>query len=151
MSMWLVKTEPESYSIADLERDGQTTWEGVRNYQARNALRDMRMGERVLVYHSNAEPPGIAGVAKVVAEATPDPTAWDPSSPYFDEGSPPSKPRWFWVSLGFVERFPRLIPLDELKGDPELAGLEVARRGSRLSVTPVTDAHYAHILSIARR
>ncbi len=148
---WLVKTEPESYSIDDLARQGSTAWEGVRNYQARNSMRDdMKLGDPVLVYHSNATPPGVVGLAKVAREAYPDSTAFDPRSKYFDEKSDPANPRWVLVDLAFVEKFPRVVALDELKSDPSLLGMEVTRKGSRLSVTPVSAAHFARVLALAR-
>ena len=148
---WLLKSEPEEYSIAQLQRDRRTLWTGVRNYQARNFLRDrMAAGDEVLFYHSNADPSGIAGLARVVAPARPDPTAWDRSSPYFDARSTAEAPVWFGVEVGFVAAFPRVIPLDELRGVPELAGLLVLRRGQRLSVQPVERAHFERILRLAR-
>lgn len=148
---FLVKTEPETYSIDDLARDGRTSWEGVRNYQARNLMRDeMKLGDPVLIYHSNAEPPGIVGLARVSREAFPDPTAFDPASKYFDEGGDPASPRWLMVELAFVEKFPRLLPLEALKADPALAGLEVTRKGTRLSVCKVSPEHLARILALAR-
>ena len=151
MRYWLMKSEPDVYSIDDLARDGQTTWEGVRNYQARNFMRDdMRVGDRVLFYHSNAEPPGVAGVAAVARTASPDPTQFDRSSPYHDPTSPPDDPRWSTVTLRFVEAFPHLVSLAALKADPALAGLEVTRRGSRLSVHPVDPAHFARIAALGR-
>lgn len=148
---WLVKSEPEVYSIADLERDGQTSWEGVRNYQARNFMREMKEGDRVLFYHSNAEPPGVAGIAKVVREAYPDSFAWQEGHPYFDPKSTPDAPRWEMVDLAFVERFPSFLPLQSLKDDPSLEGMELLRKGSRLSVQPVSEAHFQHVTRLGRR
>lgn len=147
---WLVKSEPDVFGIDDLARDGRTTWEGVRNYQARNTLREMRRGDRVLYYHSNATPTGIVGLAELVDEASPDPHQFDPKSPYYDPTSPTSEPRWSWVGLGFVEKLPRMVTLAELKADPALVGLECARKGSRLSVHPVSEAHLARVLALAR-
>jgi predicted RNA-binding protein with PUA-like domain len=107
MRHWLMKSEPESYSIADLERNGSTSWEGVRNYQARNFMRDdMRVGDPVLFYHSNASPPGVAGLARVSRESYPDHTSLDPGSPYFDPRATAAEPRWYMVDIEFVERFP---------------------------------------------
>lgn len=146
---WLVKTEPSTYSIDDLARDGSTGWEGVRNYLARNHLREMALGDLVVVYHSNAAPPAAVGLARVVRTAYPDPTQHDPSSDYYDDKSPPAAPRWDRVDLGFVEKWARPIPLDVLKADPALAGLELVRRGSRLSVFPVSEAHFAHLCALA--
>ena len=133
---WLMKSEPGSYSLDDLERDGSTCWEGVRNYQARNLMREMQTGDLVLFYHSNANPPGAAGIARVEREAYPDHFSWDPDSRYFDPKSSPEEPRWWMVDLRFVERFDRFVPLAELKADPSLAGMLVTGR-SRLSVQPV--------------
>ena len=148
---WLMKSEPDVYSIDRLEQDGSTSWEGVRNYQARNFMMEMKKGDRVLFYHSNAEPPGVAGVAEVVREAYPDTAAFDPGSDYHDPASTPEKPRWFMVDVGFVERFPAVLPLPELKADAALEGMELLRKGSRLSVQPVSKAHFDHVLKLARR
>lgn len=147
---WLVKSEPEVFSIEDLERDGSTSWEGVRNYQARNFMREMKKGDRVLFYHSNAKPPGVAGIAEVVREAYPDSYAFDPGSEYHDPRSSPEDPRWFMVDVGFVARFPALLPLPELREDPALEGMELLRKGSRLSVQPVSPEHFAHILKLGK-
>lgn len=147
---WLMKSEPDVYSIDRLEADGSTCWEGVRNYQARNFMQEMKVGDRVLFYHSNANPPGIAGVAEVVREAYPDHVAFDPASTYHDPASTPEKPRWFMVDVGFVEKFARLLPLPELRDDPALDGMELLRKGSRLSVQPVSAEHYEHVLALAR-
>jgi predicted RNA-binding protein with PUA-like domain len=148
---WLVKTEPGSYSIADLERDDRTCWDGVRNYQARNFMRDeMRPGDPVLVYHSNADPPGVAGLARVVRSGHPDPTALDPDSPYFDPKAGPHDPRWFMVDLEFVERFPELLPLPVLREQAELEQMPLLRK-SRLSVQPVTETEFAAIVALAGR
>ena len=133
---WLMKSEPGSYSLDNLERDGSTCWEGVRNYQARNLMREMQTGDLVLFYHSNANPPGAAGIARVEREAYPDHFSWDPDSRYFDPKSSPEEPRWWMVDLRFMERFDRFVPLAELKADPTLTGMLVTGR-SRLSVQPV--------------
>lgn len=150
MRHWLVKSEPGDYSIEDLRRDGTTHWDGVRNYQARNFMRDMQIGDRLLYYHSSAKPPGVIGLAEVVREAYPDHTAWDAESDHFDEKSTPDDPRWFMVDIGFIERFPRLVPLDELREQPELAGMPLLNR-SRLSVQPVSPAEFDLIVDLARR
>ena len=148
---WLLKTEPDVYSIDDLARDGQTSWEGVRNYQARNSMRDgMKLGDLVLLYHSNASPPGVVGLARISREAYPDETQFDSTSKYFDPGSKAEDPRWLRVDIALVEKLPRTVGLDEIKASPELVGLEVARKGSRLSVTPVTPAHFERIVAMAR-
>ncbi|AKU92166.1 EVE domain-containing protein [Vulgatibacter incomptus] len=148
---WLLKSEPETYSIEQLEQDGATSWEGVRNYQARNFMREMKKGDRVLFYHSNANPPGVAGIAEVVREAYPDSFAWDPKSHYFDEGSSPEDPRWDMVDVGFVERFPEVLPLPVLREDPSLEGMELLRKGSRLSVQPVSKEHFDRVVKLARK
>lgn len=147
---WLVKSEPDVYSIDMLEEDGRASWEGVRNYQARNYLREMKVGDRVLFYHSNAQPPGVAGLAEVVREAYPDSFAWDPKSEYFDPGSKPDDPRWFMVDVGFVEKFDEPLPLPVMRADPHLEGMELLRRGSRLSVHSVTKQQYDRVIKLAR-
>lgn len=147
---WLVKTEPETYSIDDLARERRTRWEGVRNYQARNTMRDlMKVGDPVLVYHSNAEPPGVVGLAKVSAPAAADATALDPKSPYHDPKATAKEPIWLCVELEFVERFPRLVPLEELRGVKALAAMPLLARGQRLSVQPVSDAEFAIVRELA--
>lgn len=151
MAFFLVKSEPDVYSIEDLERDGRTSWEGVRNYQARNHLRAMRAGDLVLFHHSSADPPGVAGVARVAREALPDPTARDRRSDHFDPKASDEDPRWYTVELAFEERFPRLVPLEELKGEKALDGMELLQRGSRLSVQPVSKAHFEHVRRLGRR
>lgn len=145
-----MKSEPDVYGIDDLEREGTTWWDGVRNYQARNHMRDMRVGDRVLFYHSNAKPPGVAGIAEVAREAYPDPTQFDPKDPHHDPKSSEDDPRWSMVDLRFVEKLPELVPLDTLRGDDALDGMLILRRGNRLSVTPVEPAHYRHILKLGR-
>ena len=151
MKHWLIKSEPSVFSIRDLARAPRktTSWEGVRNYQARNFLRAMRQGDQCLFYHSNAEPPGVAGVVEVVREAYPDATAWDPRSPYHDPRASPDNPVWSMVDVRLVEILAREIPLDELRGVKSLAGMELLRRGSRLSVQPVTAAEFRGILRLA--
>jgi predicted RNA-binding protein with PUA-like domain len=149
---WLVKTEPEVYSIDHLAREGRTGWDGVRNHQARNFMRDsMKVGDLVLVYHSNADPPGVAGLARVCGEARPDPTAFDPRDPHFDPRSRRDRPTWMMVELEFVERFPSLLPLESLRAEPRLAGMPLLARGQRLSVQPVTKPHFELVLALARR
>jgi len=149
-SCWLMKTEPAVYSIDDLARDGRTGWDGVRNHQARNFMRDrMRIGDPVLIYHSNAKPPGVAGLARVCSAPRPDDTARNPQSPYFDPRSTPEVPRWFLVDVCFEEKFPRRVPLPELRADPALEGMALLRKGQRLSILPVSAAHFARILSLA--
>jgi predicted RNA-binding protein with PUA-like domain len=150
---WLLKSEPEVFGFDDLlAAPSQTTsWEGVRNHQARNFLRDdVRVGDLVLFYHSNAEPAGIAGVAEVVREAYPDPTAFDPDSPYHDPRSRPDAPTWLMVDVRAVERFGTFVTLAMLRAEPALAEMVVLRRGNRLSVTPVTAAEFAAVQALGR-
>jgi len=146
---WLMKSEPGSYSIEDLERDGTTHWEGVRNYQARNLMREMAEGDLVLFYHSSADPAGVAGVARVERSAYPDHYSWDPGSRYFDPKSSPDQPRWWMVDIAFVERLPRVVPLAELKADPALQEMLVTGN-SRLSVQPVEPAEFRRVLELGR-
>lgn len=146
---WLVKSEPNAYSIDALQRDGTTSWEGVRNYQARNLMREMKKGDMVLFYHSNAKPPGVAGLARVEREAYPDHFAWDSASQYFDPKASPEEPRWWMVDLSFVERLPRFVTLAELKEDPALADMLVTGK-SRLSVQPVDRADFDRVVGMAR-
>ena len=151
MRHWLMKSEPDVYSIDDLARDVRTGWEGVRNYQARNLLRDeMKLGDLVLFYHSNAEPPAVAGLARVCREAYPDETALDPSSKYHDPKSKPGDDRWLKVDVEFVEKFPRPVTLETLKSDPAFEGMYVIRRGMRLSVQPVEAAHFERVCALGR-
>ena len=152
MHYWLVKSEPTVFSIEDLSRQrNQTTgWEGVRNYQARNFLRAMQLGDKALFYHSKAKPPAVAGSVEIVRAAYPDETAWDPSSDYHDPRASPDNPVWSRVDVRLVEIFPRQVSLDELRGLKSLAGMELLRRGSRLSVQPVTAAEFRTIEKLAR-
>jgi predicted RNA-binding protein with PUA-like domain len=137
MNYWLIKSEPSVYSIDDLERDGSSSWEGVRNYQARNFMRDgMKKGDLCLFYHSNAEPPGVAGVCRVKTEAAPDTTTKEKG--------------WVMVDVEFVEKLKRFVPLDELKADKKLQGMLVIQKGSRLSVQPVAKAHFDQVVKLAR-
>jgi len=151
MHYWLVKSEPNVFSIEDLSRQrNQTTgWEGVRNYQARNFLRAMQLGDRALFYHSNAEPPAVAGSVEIVRLAYPDETAWDPTSDYHDPRASPDNPVWSRVDVRLVEIFPRQVSLAELRGVKALAGMELLRRGSRLSVQPVTGPEFRTIEKLA--
>ncbi len=151
MKYWLMKSEPGEYSIDDLERDRTEHWDGVRNYQARNLMRDeMSVGDRVLFYHSNAKPPGVVGVAEVVSEAYPDHTQFDPDDPHYDPKSDPDEPRWWMVDVGFVEKFGRKVSLDELRTHERLSDMVLLNR-SRLSVQPVSPAHFRFILDLAHR
>lgn len=150
---WLLKTEPESFSIDDLKKaPKQTTfWDGVRNYQARNFLRDdFKQGDLVLYYHSNSDPSAIVGTATVVAEGYPDTTAFDESSHHFDPDSKVDNPRWFMVDIRFGEKFAKPLSLDDLRKVPGLSKMELLRKGSRLSVQPVTPEEYAIILKLAK-
>ena len=149
MNYWLMKSEPDAFSIDDLKRKKQEAWDGVRNYQARNFMRDgMRPGDKVFFYHSNCAVPGIVGIAKVATEAYPDPSQFDPKSKYFDPGSSRDKPRWMLVDVKFVRKLKRTISLKELQADPALDGMVLLRKGSRLSVQPVEAAHWEHILGL---
>jgi predicted RNA-binding protein with PUA-like domain len=144
-----MKSEPGTYSIDDLESDGETMWDGVRNYQARNFMRDeMEKGDRVLFYHSNASPPGVVGIAEVSREGYPDHTARDPDSGYYDEKATEEDPRWFMVDIAFVRKLPRIVPLAELKADAALDDMVVTGR-SRLSVQPVEEEHFRHVVEMA--
>lgn len=146
-----MKSEPNVYSVQDLERDGRECWEGVRNYQARNLMRDeMRVGDLALFYHSNAKPSGVAGVARICREAYPDDTQFDPKSPYYDARSNPAEPRWLRVDVEHVETFDEVLSLAALKADPALSDMMVTQKGSRLSVQPVDKAHFKHILKLCR-
>lgn len=151
MRYWLMKSEPEAFSIDDLEqRPGQTEhWDGVRNYQARNMMRDdMKIGDQVFFYHSNCETPGIVGIAKVVKGAYPDFTAFDPDNNHFDPKSNPDQPTWFMVDVQFVRKLKRTLTLQELKNKPELVELALVRRGNRLSIMPVSAQQWAYILTL---
>jgi len=153
---WLVKSEPDAFSFDDLwNAPGRTTpWDGVRNYQARNYLRDAtRVGDVVLFYHSNADPPGVAGLAEVASTAYPDPTQFDPASAYYDAGSSRDAPRWWLVDVRATARLPRPVTLPELRADPELAALDLPllRRANRLSVMPLPLAAVERVLALARR
>jgi predicted RNA-binding protein with PUA-like domain len=146
---WLMKTEPSGFSIDDLARKGEEPWDGVRNYQARNFMRDaMRIGDRIFFYHSNCAIPGIVGIAEVASDAYPDPTQFDPRSRHFDPGSTRGQPRWVLVDVRFVRKLSRTISLDELKQHPALADMALLRKGNRLSVMPVTPAHWKYILGL---
>lgn len=148
MKHWLMKSEPDVFGIDTLKRKRVAPWDGVRNYQARNYMREMKVGDRVLFYHSNAKPSGIAGLAEVARTAYPDHTSWDPQSDYFDAGSTPEKPRWDMVDVKYVSTFKRLLSLDELRGIAELSDMLLFSR-SRLSVQPVGKEHYDFIVRLA--
>jgi predicted RNA-binding protein with PUA-like domain len=144
-----MKSEPDAFSIDDLKRKKREAWDGVRNYQARNFMRDgMRPGDQVFFYHSNCAVPGIAGIAEVATDAYPDPSQFDPKSKYFDPGSSRDNPRWMLVDVKFVKKLKRTISLDEMKSDPALDGMALLRKGNRLSVMPVEATHWRHILTL---
>ncbi|MBO9717009.1 MAG: EVE domain-containing protein [Pseudoxanthomonas sp.] len=148
---WLMKSEPDAFSIDDLQRVGTEPWNGVRNYQARNFMRDgMKVDDGVLIYHSNAKVPGIAGVARVASAAYPDETQFDPKSPYHDPKASREQPRWFLVDVAFERKLERVIPLEEIKqhADALGEGFPLTSRGSRLSVFPVTAAQWKLLLSL---
>jgi predicted RNA-binding protein with PUA-like domain len=151
MRYWLMKSEPEAFGIDDLYNRPQQTehWDGVRNYQARNMMRDeMKIGDRVLFYHSNCDEPGIVGIAQVVRESYPDFTAFDPDDKHFDPKSNPDKPTWYMVDVQFVKKLSRTISLRELKLKDELADLALLRRGNRLSILPVSAEQWDFILGL---
>ena len=149
MNYWLMKSEPDAFSIDDLKRKKREPWDGVRNYQARNFMRDdMRPGDRVFFYHSNCNPPGIVGIAQVATDAYPDPSQFDPNSKYFDPGSSRDKPRWMLVDVKFVKKLKRTISLEELKADQALVEMPLLRKGNRLSVMPIDAADWKYILTL---
>ena len=150
---WLLKSEPESFSIHDLAKakDQTTCWDGVRNYQARNFLREMKLGEQAFFYHSNAAPPCLAGVAEIVKPAYPDPSQFDPQDHHYDPKSKVDSPAWDMVDVRLVEIFPRTLGLDELRDVAALAEMELLRRGSRLSVQPVSAEQWKVILKLTKR
>ncbi|PIK16059.1 EVE domain-containing protein [Halobacteriovorax sp. JY17] len=145
---WLMKTEPDTFSIDDLYSRPKKTehWDGVRNYQARNFMRDeMKKGDLVLLYHSSCKVPGVAGIAEVVKESYPDYTSWDKKSAYYDPKSTSEKPRWFMVDIKFKKKFETYLPLTELKGMKKLKDMVLLKKGSRLSIQPVTKEEFEHI------
>ena len=148
MRYWLMKSEPDAYSIDDLERDGTEHWDGIRNYQARNLMRDeTAIGDRVLFYHSNAKPPGVIGLAEIASGPYVDHTQFDPDEKYFDPKSDPDSPRWIMVDIKFIEKLARLVSLHELKDYPELTDMVLLNR-SRLSVQPVSKEEYEFIVDL---
>lgn len=150
MQYWLIKSEPNTYSIDDLKREKQIAWEGVRNYQARNHMRAMKKGDEMLFYHSSVEPMGVAGIARVAHVAHADESQFEKGD-YFEPRATKEKPVWECVDVAFVEKAPRLVPLDQLKRDTQLEGMVLLQRGSRLSVQPVSAAHFAHIRSLFKQ
>jgi predicted RNA-binding protein with PUA-like domain len=151
MNHWLMKSEPDAFGIDDLATRPKRTepWDGVRNYQARNMMRDqMKRGDLVFFYHSNCAEPGIVGIAEVVREGYPDHTAFDPECKYYDPKSDPDNPRWYMVDVRFKRKLKRTITLHELKPHPQLADMPLLRKGNRLSVMPVDEAHWKFILAL---
>jgi predicted RNA-binding protein with PUA-like domain len=148
---WLMKCEPSAYAIDDLARDGRTSWEGVRNYQARNFMREMQAGDGVLFYASNAEPSGVSGLAEIARAAYPDQYAWTRGHKYFDERSTKEAPIWYMVDIAFVAAFPAVVSLETLKSTAGLEQMVVTRKGSRLSVQPVTRAEYDIVVRLGRK
>ncbi|OVE77677.1 EVE domain-containing protein [bacterium F11] len=148
---WLMKSEPDVYSIDDLKREGQAHWDGVRNYQARNFMRDqMKLGDLVLFYHSNSDPSGVVGMAEVCKESYPDPTQFDPKSEYYDSRAIKEKPVWMMVDIKFVQKFPRTVSLEELRQNKKIQGMLVLKRGMRLSVQPVEREHFQYAEKLGR-
>lgn len=147
-----MKSEPEVYSIDDLERDGKTDWTAVRNFKARNFMREMKVGDKVLFYHSNADPPGVAGVAVIDAEAKPDRLQFDPKSDYFEPKATREKPYWYCPDVRFVAKLARFVPLEELKDAKALSGmLLTSGKASRLSVQPVDKRHFDAVVSMGSK
>ena len=147
---WLMKSEPSVYSIFDLKKSGKDLWDGVRNYQARNFMRnDMRVGDEVLFYHSNATPSGVVGLAQVSKTAQPDPTAFNLRSKYYDSQSDKNKPRWFCVEVKFKRIFKKILSLKDLREEKKLSNMLLLKKGQRLSVMPVTKTEYMHIIKMA--
>lgn len=148
---WLMKCEPSAYTIDDLEKDGRTAWEGVRNYRARNFMRDdMQVGDGVLFYASNADPSGVTGLAEIVRAGYPDQYSWTKGHKYYDAASTREKPLWYMVDIGFVARFPEIVSLETLKHTKGLEQMMVVQKGSRLSVQPVTKAEYDIVVRLGR-
>ena len=150
MRYWLMKTEPDVFSIEDLKKRKRAPWDGVRNFQARNFMKEMKLGDLILFYHSSVIPPGVAGLARVSREHHPDATSWDKKSEYFDPRSTPEKPLWEMVEVEFVETLSHFVPLDRLKMESSLSEMLVTRRGSRLSVQPVEKSHFDRVVTLGR-
>ncbi|MEJ2481113.1 MAG: EVE domain-containing protein [Acidihalobacter sp.] len=149
MQYWLMKSEPDVFGIDDLERVGREPWDGIRNYQARNFMRDrMQVGDKAFLYHSNADPIGIAGIMRIASTPYPDPTAFDPEAKYYDPKSDPENPRWQLVDVEFERKLKRVITLAELRTHPELEGMALLRKGNRLSIMPVEPEHWELILGL---
>ncbi len=149
MAYWLMKSEPDAYSIDDMRNDRRDMWDGIRNYQARNTMRDdMKIGDEIFFYHSNCKEPGIVGITRVASEPYPDPTQFDKKSKYYDPKSKKENPTWILVDVEFVRKLSRSISLAELKADKSLSDMVLTRKGNRLSVMPVSDKHWKRILTL---
>jgi predicted RNA-binding protein with PUA-like domain len=151
MKYWLIKSEEECYSIDDLARDKKTSWDGVRNYQARNFMKDMSVGDKILFYHSSGTRNGVYGLATVAGATHSDISQFDPKNKYFERRATKEKPVWYSAEVGFVTKFKNPIPLSIIKLDPALSGMLLRARGSRLSVQPVTEKHFQHIEDMGRK
>ena len=150
MQYWLIKSEPDVFGIDHLEKVKQEPWSGVRNYQARNSMwKDMKPGDLALFYHSNAKPPGVAGIAKVAGDAYPDPTQFDKKSEYHDPKATPENPRWWLRDFEYVSTFKEMLTLEAMKADPVLSEMAVCQKGTRLSITPVEALHYKRAVKLA--
>lgn len=148
MRYWLMKSEPGNYSIDDLKRDKKTAWTGVRNFQARNTLQSMDEGDLAIFYHSAADPSAAVGVCKIASKAKPDLTQFDPKSDYFEKRATKDQPVWFCPEVAYVQAFKKILPLSDLKKEPKLAKMELMRKGSRLSVFPITKDEFDHIVKL---
>lgn len=152
MNYWLIKSEPSAYSIDDLKRDKRTHWDGVRNYQARNFMRDeMKKGDLVLFYHSNSDPTGVVGVCEVVKEGYPDFTAFDPEDKHYDPKSKEDNPTWIMVDVKFKKKFKKPVTLKEIKENPKLQNMKLVQRGNRLSVMPVAEEEFKEIIKMSEQ
>ncbi|MBL8048279.1 MAG: EVE domain-containing protein [Chthonomonas sp.] len=150
MAYWLLKSEPDTYGIDDLARDGTNMWEGCRNWTVRGFLKDqMKPGDLGFFYHSNIAPIGVIGIMEVVSEGYPDPTQFDPKSDYYDPKATPEKPRWTAIDVKFIRKFDRCVTLQEMKDNPSLEGMLVVRKGQRLSIMPVEEHHWKEVLRMA--
>jgi predicted RNA-binding protein with PUA-like domain len=150
MNYWLIKSEPDCYSIDDFKKDKRTSWSGVRNYQARNFMKEMRVGDMALFYHSSTDPKAVVGIAKVVKEAHPDTTALDKKDDHYDPKATKENPIWYMVDFAFVEKFKNPVTLAEVKRNPKLEGIPLTQPGSRLSVQPVSKAHFETIQKLGK-
>jgi predicted RNA-binding protein with PUA-like domain len=149
MKYWLMKSEPEVFSIDDLKKKKKTFWDGIRNFQARNFMKnEMKKGDKVIFYHSNADPSGAAGVAEVVKEGYPDHTQFDPESDYYESKATPEKPYWYMVDVKFVSKFKKFVPLSEIKENRKLKNMRLVQRGNRLSVMPVEKSEFDEIVKM---